>query len=85
MKLNIKDIETPTSDRLMWRTLIKGALDKLTTSIFFISNFIEDFNFLVSGRDLACQQDVSLALTKTPPIQYYMETWWIARSAITRG
>ena len=27
--------------------------------------------FLVSGRDLACQQEVSLALTKTPPIHYY--------------
>ena len=26
--------------------------------------------FLVSGRDLACQQEVSLALTKTPPIHY---------------
>ena len=24
--------------------------------------------FLVSGRDLACQQEISLALTKTPPI-----------------
>ena len=28
-------------------------------------------SFLVSGRDLACQQEVSLALTKTPPIHYY--------------
>ena len=27
--------------------------------------------FLVSGRDLACQQEVSLALTKAPPIHYY--------------
>ena len=27
--------------------------------------------FLVSVRDLACQQEVSLALTKTPPIHYY--------------
>ena len=27
--------------------------------------------FLVSGRDLACQQEVSLALTKTPPIHLY--------------
>ena len=27
--------------------------------------------FLVSGRDLACQQDVSLALTETPPVHYY--------------
>ena len=27
--------------------------------------------FLVSGRDLACQQEVSLAVTKTPPIHYY--------------
>ena len=27
--------------------------------------------FLVSGRDLTCQQEVSLALTKTPPIHYY--------------
>ena len=27
--------------------------------------------FLVSGRDLACQQGVSLALTKTLPIHYY--------------
>ena len=27
--------------------------------------------FLVSGRDLACQQEVLLALTKTPPIHYY--------------
>ena len=27
--------------------------------------------FLVSGRDLACLQEVSLALTKTPPIHYY--------------
>ena len=27
-------------------------------------------SFLVSGRDLACQQEVSLALTKTPPILY---------------
>ena len=27
--------------------------------------------FLVSGRDLACQQEISLALTKTPPIHYY--------------
>ena len=26
---------------------------------------------LVSGCDLACQQEVSLALTKTPPIHYY--------------
>ena len=30
-----------------------------------------DSKFLVSGRDLACQQEVSLALTKTPPIYYY--------------
>ena len=30
-----------------------------------------DNEFLVSGRDLACQQEVSLALTKTPPIHYY--------------
>ena len=30
-----------------------------------------DFKFLVSGHDLACQQEVSLALTKTPPIHYY--------------
>ena len=29
------------------------------------------FGFLVSGRDLACQQEVSLALTETPPIHYY--------------
>ena len=28
--------------------------------------------FLVSGRDLPCQQEVSLALTKTPPIHYYI-------------
>ena len=27
--------------------------------------------FLVSGCNLACQQEVSLALTKTPPIHYY--------------
>ena len=27
--------------------------------------------FLVIGRDLACQQEVSLALTKNPPIYYY--------------
>ena len=27
--------------------------------------------FLVSGRDLACQQEVSLALTKTPPSYNY--------------
>ena len=30
-----------------------------------------EMSFLVSGRDLACQQEVSLALTKTPPIHYY--------------
>ena len=30
-----------------------------------------DFGFLVSGRDFACQQEVSLALTKTLPIHYY--------------
>ena len=41
--------------------------------------------FLVSGRDLACQQEVSLALTKTPPIRYYNVVDGIARSAITRG
>ena len=29
-----------------------------------------DYKFLVSGRDLACQQEVSLPLTKTPPIHY---------------
>ena len=29
------------------------------------------FVCLVSGHDLACQQEVSLALTKTPPIHYY--------------
>ena len=38
-------------------------------------NFTADLKlyitFLVSGRDLACQQEVSLALTKTPPIHYY--------------
>ena len=27
--------------------------------------------FLVIGHDLACQQEVSLALTKTQPIHYY--------------
>ena len=27
--------------------------------------------FLVSGRDLARQQEVSSGLTKTPPIRYY--------------
>ena len=31
----------------------------------------ETGQFLVSGHDLACQQEVSLALTNTPPIQYY--------------
>ena len=30
----------------------------------------KDQIFLVSRRDLACQQEVSLALTKTPPIHY---------------
>ena len=30
-----------------------------------------DLYLLVSGRDLACQQEVSLALTKPPPIHYY--------------
>ena len=34
-------------------------------------NFDFYLQFLVSGRDLACQQKVSLALTKTPPIHYY--------------
>ena len=29
------------------------------------------FKFLVSERDLACQQEVSLALIKIPPIHYY--------------
>ena len=31
----------------------------------------EEKAFLVSARDLACQQEVSLALTKIPPIHYY--------------
>ena len=40
---------------------------------FKVHLFTSDFNFefLVSGRDLACQQEVSLALTKTSPIRYY--------------
>ena len=29
------------------------------------------YGFLVSGSDLACQQEVSLAQTKAPPIHYY--------------
>ena len=41
------------------------ALSKL------IKNKEKHNKFLVSGRDLACQQQVSLALTKTPPIHYY--------------
>ena len=41
-------------------------------------------SFLVSGRDLACQQEVSLALKKKlrPSVTI---TWWISRSVITRG
>ena len=39
---------------------------------------------MISGHDLACQQEVSLALTKTPPIHYY-NVVDIACSAITRG
>ena len=35
------------------------------------NNIIIDCPFLVSGRDLACQKEVSLVLTKTPPIYYY--------------
>ena len=31
----------------------------------------KEISFLISGHDLACQQEVSLALTKTLPIQYY--------------
>ena len=34
-------------------------------------SFAAERVFLVSGRDLACQQEVLLALTKTPPIHYY--------------
>ena len=41
-----------------------------------------DAKFLVSGRDLACQQEVSLALTKTPPIHYYNA---VDSTAITWG
>ena len=33
--------------------------------------YTQEDAFLVSGRDLDCQQEVSLALTKTPPIHYY--------------
>ena len=29
-----------------------------------------DIPFLVSGRGIACQQEVSLVLAKTPPIHY---------------
>ena len=32
---------------------------------------LSEIPFLVSRRNLACQQEVSLALTKTPPIRYY--------------
>ena len=39
--------------------------------------------FLVSGHDLACQQGVSLALTKLRPS--ITITWWIACSVITRN
>ena len=35
-------------------------------AILILSN-----SYLVSGHDLACQQEVSLALTKTLPIHYY--------------
>ena len=32
---------------------------------------IHYMTFLISGLDLACQQEVSLAVTETPPIHYY--------------
>ena len=32
--------------------------------------------FLVSGHGLACQQEISLVLTKTPPIHYYTTDEW---------
>ena len=42
-----------------------------TTSCFIAEKMALDEPFLVSGRDLACQQKVLLALTKTSPICYY--------------
>ena len=48
--------------------------------------------FLVSGRGIACQQEISLVLAKTLSIHYWTvmdsasitRPWWIARSPITR-
>ena len=37
-----------------------------------------------SGCDLACQQEISLALTKTLP-ESITRLWWIARLTNTRG
>ena len=54
------------------RFLCKFTEPSENDTCFFIFFFINFFSyFLVSGRDLACQQEVSLALTKTPPIHYY--------------
>ena len=38
---------------------------------FFFGTSPDESTFLVSEHDLACQQEVSLALNKTPPIHYY--------------
>ena len=55
-------------------TLKKGQIFCLN-SPYFLDVYVEvtdiGLPFLVSGRDLAGQQEVSLALTKTPPIYYY--------------
>ena len=39
--------------------------------ILFMLSTMSQNSFLVSMRDLGCQQEVSLALTKTLPIHYY--------------
>ena len=38
--------------------------------INFTSQGKRDVVFLFSGHDLACQQEISLVLAKTPPIHY---------------
>ena len=39
-------------------------------AIYLLANHHDHLNFLVSGRGLACQQEISLALVKAPPIHY---------------
>ena len=42
-----------------------------TQEVLWVRRVSNCIKFLVRGRDLACQQEVSLALMKTPPIHYY--------------